>query len=108
MCGIAGTFEAEPRRDAECLRAIAAAMAGTLAHRGPDDSDVWADPAAGIALGHQRLAVVDLSAAGHQPMVSACGRFVIAYNGEIYNADELRRDLPGIRSEEHTSELQSL
>ena len=64
------------------------AMAEALAHRGPDDEGVWLDPEAGIALGHRRLAVVDLTPGGHQPMVSADGRFVLIFNGEIYNFEE--------------------
>lgn len=68
-------------------------MARTIAHRGPDDSGLWVDEAAGVALGHRRLSILDLSPAGHQPMVSASGRYVIAFNGEIYNHLELRADL---------------
>lgn len=68
-------------------------MADTLIHRGPDDAGVWVDDAAGLALGHRRLAILDLSPAGHQPMVSVSGRWVIAFNGEIYNHLELRRSL---------------
>ena len=65
-------------------------MADALAHRGPDDADVWLDGTAGVALAHRRLAVIDLSAAGHQPMRSRSGRYVISFNGEIYNHQELR------------------
>jgi asparagine synthase (glutamine-hydrolysing) len=68
-------------------------MTDTLIHRGPDDSGSWIDPEAGIALGHRRLAIVDLSPEGHQPMVSADGRYVVAFNGEIYNFLELRSQL---------------
>ncbi len=89
MCGLAG-FLGPPGAD---LAAVAGAMAGELLHRGPDDGGAWADDAAGIALGHRRLSIVDLSAAGHQPMVSHDGRFVIAYNGELYNTGELKAEL---------------
>ncbi len=68
-------------------------MAARLRHRGPDDEGAWVDAAAGIALGHRRLAVVDLSEQGHQPMVSHSGRYVLAYNGEIYNHALLRAEL---------------
>ncbi len=68
-------------------------MADALAHRGPDDRGVWGDADAGLAFGHRRLAVIDLSPLGHQPMVSASGRTVIAYNGEVYNFQDLRREL---------------
>jgi len=68
-------------------------MAETLAHRGPDDAGVWVDGEVGLALEHRRLAILDLSPAGHQPMVSACGRYVIDFNGEIYNHLELRASL---------------
>ena len=96
MCGLAGFFDASGRRDDAALTATVAAMTDSLRHRGPDDGGVWVEAAAGIALGHRRLSIVDLSPAGHQPMVSADGRFVIAYNGEIYNTEELRAELPGI------------
>src|SRR5262245_47565618 len=66
-------------------------MAGTLDHRGPDDAGRWVDAAAGLALGHRRLSIIDLSAAGRQPMSSACRRFIISYNGEIYNFSEVRQ-----------------
>lgn len=68
-------------------------MVDTLLHRGPDDAGVWADVNAGIALAHRRLSILDLSPAGHQPMVSANGRFIIVFNGEIYNHLELRSAL---------------
>ena len=93
MCGIAGLWEQRRRTAPDALAAVAAAMTDTLVHRGPDAGDVWLDPEAGLALGHRRLSIIDLSPAGAQPMVSSCGRFVISYNGEVYNADELRSDL---------------
>jgi asparagine synthase (glutamine-hydrolysing) len=95
MCGIAGLWEQRGRTAPDALAAVATAMTDTLVHRGPDAGDVWLDPEAGLALGHRRLSIIDLSPAGAQPMVSSCGRFVISYNGEIYNADELRSELEG-------------
>jgi asparagine synthase (glutamine-hydrolysing) len=68
-------------------------MADTLVRRGPDGSGVWADDTTGVALSHRRLSIQDLSPAGHQPMESACGRFVITFNGEVYNFRPLRVDL---------------
>jgi asparagine synthase (glutamine-hydrolysing) len=93
MCGFAGFFQQSQHSSVEQMEAIAAAMADRLAHRGPDDSGVWADPKAGVAFGFRRLAVVDLSPHGHQPMRSFTGRYVIAFNGEIYNHRRLRCDL---------------
>ncbi|MFO0776105.1 MAG: asparagine synthetase B, partial [Nitrospira sp.] len=93
MCGIAGYFETEPRSTGEELAATAMAMAAALHHRGPDDSGVWADPTAGIVLAHRRLSILDLSPLGHQPMHSSCGRYVVSFNGEIYNFRALRREL---------------
>ena len=90
MCGIAGFFDLARGQPKGALEHIVKGMAATLSHRGPDGAGTWADGAGGIALGHQRLAVIDLSATGAQPMASNDGRFVIAYNGEIYNAEELR------------------
>lgn len=92
MCGIAGIWWPEGQRQAEAEDAVAA-MAARLRHRGPDAHGVWADGAAGIALGHTRLSILDLSPAGAQPMVSVSGRHVLVFNGEIYNHLELRREL---------------
>ncbi len=88
MCGIAGVLSAD-RIEPSLLQA----MGDTIAHRGPDDHGVWSDQEAGIGLSHRRLAIVDLSPQGHQPMPSANGRFVLCYNGEIYNHAALRREL---------------
>ncbi len=93
MCGIAGFWDLRTSATADSLRSKALRMADTLRHRGPDDSGVWLDEAAGIALSHRRLSVVDLSPHGHQPMSSASGRYVIVYNGEIYNFPALRSEL---------------
>ena len=92
MCGIAGyltTRSTKPGSGEKLVRA----MTDALIHRGPDEGDVWLDVKAGVALGSRRLAIIDLSEAGHQPMVSTCGHYVLAYNGEIYNAAELRSKL---------------
>jgi len=93
MCGFAGILDPSARLRDDTLAGIAGAMATTLVHRGPDDSGVWTDPGAGVALGHRRLAVIDLSPEGRQPMVSASGRYVIAYNGEVYSFREIRLEL---------------
>jgi len=65
----------------------------TIQHRGPDDAGVWLDEPAGIALGHHRLSIIDLSTAGHQPMMSISGRYVLIFNGEIYNHKDIRQQL---------------
>jgi asparagine synthase (glutamine-hydrolysing) len=93
MCGISGLLETPGKRPPEDYKIIARQMADRLSHRGPDDSGVWCDPATGIALGHQRLAILDLSREGHQPMHSGCGRYVTVFNGEIYNFQSLRHEL---------------
>ena len=93
MCGIAGLWDRRQRSGSDALQKTAWAMTETLVYRGPDAGDVWLDEAAGLALGHRRLSIIDLSPAGAQPMVSSCGRFVISYNGEVYNADEMRPEL---------------
>ena len=87
MCGLTGLINPKAIADAARVRR----MRDQLAHRGPDDAGLWQQGA--IALGHRRLAVVDLSAQGHQPMLSANGRYVVAYNGEIYNFQALREQL---------------
>src|SRR4051812_24867019 len=68
-------------------------MIGRLQHRGPDDAGIWEDPSAGVVLGHRRLSIIDISQAGHQPMLSEDGRLVLTFNGEIYNHRQLRKDL---------------
>ena len=92
MCGFAGLCSLSDLAPVE-LGAVAARMGAAIAHRGPDAAGTWQHPALGVALAHQRLAILDLSPAGHQPMSSASGRYVIAFNGEIYNHQQLRRDL---------------
>src|SRR5262245_16786940 len=92
MCGISGTFDAAGR-STESLAGAIDRMSETLHHRGPDDGGTWVDAAAGIALGHRRLSIIDLSPQGHQPMQSACGRYVIVFNGEVFNFRALRQEL---------------
>lgn len=92
MCGIAGLWD-RGGMAAERLHALTDAMTRSLAHRGPDGSGIWTDPEAGVGLGHRRLSILDLSAAGAQPMASADDRFVVTYNGEIFNSPDLRREL---------------
>jgi asparagine synthase (glutamine-hydrolysing) len=94
MCGIAGFLDTPGSAHLE-LKEMALQMARAVRHRGPDDEGVWADPFEGIALGHERLAIVDLSVEGHQPMHSASGRYVVSFNGEIYNHRSLRTELDG-------------
>src|SRR5262245_33501046 len=91
MCGIAG-FWAPGGVDPSGLAAISR-MTAAIEHRGPDDEGCWSDSGVGLVLGHRRLSVIDLSPEGHQPMVSREGRYVIAFNGEIYNFGELRAEL---------------
>lgn len=93
MCGIAGLIAVTPLADADTLRARGHAMGEAIAYRGPDDSGTWVDTTVGLVLAHRRLSILDLSSAGHQPMQSACSRYVIVYNGEIYNWVELRDEL---------------
>jgi asparagine synthase (glutamine-hydrolysing) len=90
MCGLIGAWTL---RDFPAMRAALPRMTGALRHRGPDDSGHWFDFGAGLALGHRRLAIVDLSEHGHQPMLSCSGRYVLAFNGEIYNHSSLREEL---------------
>lgn len=92
MCGIVG-FLATQRPAGQDLAEVVRCLADQLKHRGPDDEGVWVDHAVGIALAHRRLSILDLSSAGHQPMVSTCGRYILIFNGEIYNHLEIRRAL---------------
>ncbi len=93
MCGIAGFIDPRGPRDQERDRALAAAMAESLRHRGPDSNGVWTDPAAPVALGFRRLAIIDPGPEGDQPMSSAGGRYQLVFNGEIYNHRALRAEL---------------
>ncbi|MBX9804852.1 MAG: asparagine synthase (glutamine-hydrolyzing) [Alphaproteobacteria bacterium] len=89
MCGIAG-FITPGLTNALTLMRITSDMTNAIRHRGPDDEGAWVDESAGLALGHRRLSIQDLSPAGHQPMISHCGRWVMVYNGETYSNKELR------------------
>src|SRR2546430_8381703 len=106
MCGFAGYIDSQSNTEKAELEAVVRSMAKVLRHRGPDDQGEWVDPKAGVALGHCRLSILDLSPAGHQPMFSPTGRFVVVYNGEIYNCEELRRVLlrenPNLRFRGHS------
>ncbi|GEP43766.1 asparagine synthase (glutamine-hydrolyzing) [Brevifollis gellanilyticus] len=93
MCGIAGYFTPPRARSLDQLTAGVTRMTDAIVHRGPDDSGAWVDVENGIALGHRRLSILDLSPLGHQPMTSADGRFVMVFNGEIYNFQQLRAEL---------------
>jgi len=93
MCGILGFFETGQKRARQDMQNIGRAMAATLAHRGPDDEGLWQDPDAPLLLGQRRLAIIDLSPEGHQPMESHSGRYVIVFNGEIYNFPVLKKEL---------------
>lgn len=93
MCGFTGWVDRQRATPAEVLQARVVTMANTLVHRGPDDSGSWVEPTVGLALGHRRLSILDLSPTGHQPMSSADGQWIMAYNGEVYNHAELRQEL---------------
>ncbi len=101
MCGITGFWRLGNQSEV-ALKATAQRMADALRLRGPDDAGTWGDADAGVAFGHRRLAILDLSPAGHQPMVSGCGRYVIAFNGEIYNHLEIREELRDIAWRGHS------
>lgn len=96
MCGLAGYLGGAPRQDADVHRMLLKQMTDTISRRGPDDEGFWFDGERAIGLGHRRLAIVDLSSNGHQPMRSGGSRYVIAFNGEIYNHLDLRKELDAI------------
>ena len=96
MCGIAGFIDLEGQLRGGAMESEAVAMARAMVHRGPDSDGIWRDDEAGIAFAFRRLAIIDVTEAGSQPMVSASGRFVIVYNGEAYNFRELRRELEAV------------
>jgi asparagine synthase (glutamine-hydrolysing) len=97
MCGIAGLWDQRARSGGpDALGHVAQRMTASMLHRGPDAGDVWCDAQAGLALGHRRLSIIDLTPTGAQPMVSSCGRFVISFNGEVYNFAEIRPELEAL------------
>ena len=85
MCGLTGFWVPNKGWSLEKLKGSILSMNAALIHRGPDDQGDWIDPLNGLAMGHRRLSVQDLSSEGHQPMVSASGRYMVTYNGELYN-----------------------
>ncbi|HEB72901.1 MAG TPA: asparagine synthase (glutamine-hydrolyzing) [Nitrospirae bacterium] len=93
MCGIAGVIDPRPGKSAGQLGSAAEKMSDAVKNRGPDDSGLWVDEINGLAFGHRRLSIIDISEQGHQPMVSSSGNYVIAYNGEIYNFQKIKKDL---------------
>ena len=95
MCGLAGFWHPDASSAQAVLHDTVGRMADAIAHRGPDDRGTWADADAGVALGFRRLAILDLSPTGHQPMLSPDGRYVVVFNGEIYNYQDLRTELEG-------------
>jgi asparagine synthase (glutamine-hydrolysing) len=99
MCGIAGFFEPDRGQSASVMENTVLRMVDTLRHRGPDDGGIWTDRSAGVALGMRRLAILDLSPAGKQPMHSASARYVLVFNGEIYNCEDLRQQLLGLATD---------
>ncbi|MBP7711987.1 MAG: asparagine synthase (glutamine-hydrolyzing) [Gammaproteobacteria bacterium] len=96
MCGFTGFLDRRGRYGASEAAALATAMAESIRARGPDDGGVWVDPLAGYAVGFRRLSIIDLTESGHQPMVSSNGRYVIAFNGEVYNAEAIRPKLEAL------------
>ncbi len=97
MCGIVGLFN--PQTDSAALEFVITDMASAIASRGPDSSGVWLDDPCKLGLGHRRLSIIDTSVAGHQPMMSPCGRYVMVFNGEIYNHHRLRERLDVFRQD---------
>lgn len=93
MCGFAGFIDPRLASSDDRLQQVAAQMNARIAHRGPDAAGAWSDAQFGVALGHRRLAIMDLSPAGQQPMRSHCGRYVMIFNGEVYNHHQLRTSL---------------
>jgi asparagine synthase (glutamine-hydrolysing) len=101
MCGIVGFWQRGGIADSVSAASLVETMRDRIIHRGPDDAGTWLDTPAGLAFGFRRLSIMDLSPAGHQPMLSACGRYAIIFNGEIYNFGEIRAELEAVRGGPH-------
>ncbi len=99
MCGVNGVWDRNRRHRADELAGAVDVMNGLLRHRGPDGSGTWSDPSAHLVLGHTRLAIVDLTDNAQQPMISRDGRWVVSFNGEVYNHLDIRRSIPGCTDE---------
>jgi asparagine synthase (glutamine-hydrolysing) len=93
MCGLTGFLETRSARSRDDSLGLVERMTDSLTHRGPDDQGLWLDESGTVAFGHRRLAILDTSPEGRQPMTSRCGRFVIVFNGEVYNHQDLRSEL---------------
>lgn len=93
MCGIVGFCDRNGRRTAGTLRQSLGGMVSKISHRGPDSAGYWIDESVGLALGHRRLSIMDVSQAGQQPMMSQCERYIITFNGEIYNYRNIRNKI---------------
>jgi asparagine synthase (glutamine-hydrolysing) len=102
MCGLTGVFDPNQQLGPDSLRNMVGQMTSAIVHRGPDDVGLWMDSQARVAFGHRRLSIIDLTEAGQQPMVSANGRWVIAYNGEMYNTSAIRELLGEMKYRGHS------
>ena len=102
MCGLTGAFDPNQQLGADSLRNMVRQMTAAIVHRGPDDVGLWVESHARVAFGHRRLSIIDLTEAGQQPMISANGRWVIAYNGEMYNTSAIRELLGEMKYRGHS------
>ena len=102
MCGLTGAFDPNQQLGADSLRNMVRQMTAAIVHRGPDDVGLWVESHARVAFGHRRLSIIDLTEAGQQPMISANGRWVIAYNGEMYNTSAIRKLLGEMKYRGHS------
>jgi len=102
MCGLTGAFDPNQLLGSDSIRQMVGEMTAAIVHRGPDDVGLWVEPQGRVAFGHRRLSIIDLTEAGQQPMVSANGRWVIAYNGEMYNTSAIRELLGEMKFRGHS------